>query len=82
MVMPKKYYDGMDKKVRMPLLDMVETTSGVIEVVCVDEEGQILAYLFDSESGATSGAKDELEKDGFSTDWALWDEKGKFRRVV
>ena len=82
MVMPKKYYSPMVEKVRMPLLDMVENGKGVIEVVCVDEDGSIIAYLFNSMAGALWDARQKLEDSGFSTDWAIWDEEGKFLRVI
>jgi hypothetical protein len=64
------------KEKPMPLL-AVKQGYRDINVLLVTECGEFIAYLF-SQYGACECAKEALEKKEYRTDWAEWDEGGRF----
>lgn len=52
-------------------------------MLAVDEKGDRVAVLIDFENCTFTGlAKKVLESEGYSTDWAKWDDEGRMVKLL
>lgn len=81
MTMPKIYMadsDDRDVAAPMPLLKI----SHDMCIIAVDADGNDLATIVDTKAGAIASAKGAIEAGGHDTSWAVWDERGRFKRLA
>lgn len=73
-----RVYQENDRRGLEPILALREL-DGMVELNVVDEDGDVVAYLiefYDDRAVRIEGAREELQSDGYRTDFAQWTQSG------